>query len=188
MRMMKRNQRKLFYSAYGEGEPVLTTDRYGNEYWTEGTPGYSTPTVLYANISAAKGESSQQAFGEVLEYDRVIAVSGKAPFTEQARLWVDNLTGGSVPADTPHDYVVARIAESLNFTLIAIRRVTVSLMRAAITPPEPEPFEGDAYWTDGTPLCWTDGEAAYLIEGYRLVDSNGYSLVDSDGYALVAGG
>ena len=134
MRCMNRNKVKFFYSLYEGREPI--TDEYGNvtgEYDAK----HGNPTEGYANISAAKGETQTRQFGESETYDKVIVMDNEAPpIDEYAVLWVD-LTpqldeNGSLAVNekgeiiTPHDYIVKKVAKSLNVVSIAICKVNVS--------------------------------------------------------------
>jgi hypothetical protein len=67
-------------------------------------------------------------FGESESYDKVIVLDNpNTPIDEYAILWVDTLphlnTDGTT--DTPHDYIVKKVARSLNNVSIAIRKVNV---------------------------------------------------------------
>ena len=125
MRCMTRNKSKFYYASYiGETEII---DEYGNatgEYEIS----YSTPIECNANISAAQGEMQSRQFGESESYDKVIVLDDRnAPIDEHSILWVDTLPhlneDGST--DTPHDYVVKKVARSLNGVSIAISKVDV---------------------------------------------------------------
>ena len=125
MRCMTRNKRKFYYASYiGETEII---DEYGNatgEYEIS----HSKPIKYFGNISAAQGEMQSRQFGESESYDKVIVLDDRnAPIDEHSILWVDTLPhlneDGST--DTPHDYVVKRIARSLNGVSIAIGKVDV---------------------------------------------------------------
>lgn len=134
MRCMNRNKVKFFYSLYEGREPI--TDEYGNvtgEYDVK----HGNPTEGYANISAAKGETQTRQFGESETYDKVIVMDNEAPpIDEYSVLWVDTVPqlneDGSLTVDeegnvlTPHDYIVKKVAKSLNNVLIAISKVNVS--------------------------------------------------------------
>lgn len=134
MRCMNRNKVKFFYSLYEGREPI--TDEYGNvtgEYDVK----YGNPTEGYANISAAKGETQTRQFGESETYDKVIVMDNEAPpIDEYSVLWVDTVPqlneDGSLAVDeegnvlTPHDYIVKKVAKSLNNVSIAISKVNVS--------------------------------------------------------------
>lgn len=134
MRCMNRNKVKFFYSLYEGREPI--TDEYGNvtgEYDVK----HGNPTEGYANISAAKGETQTRQFGESETYDKVIVMDNEAPpIDEYSVLWVDTVPklneDGSLAVDeegnvlTPHDYIVKKVAKSLNNVSIAISKVNVS--------------------------------------------------------------
>ena len=125
MRCMARNKSKFYYASYvGETEII---DEYGNATG-EYAVSYSTPIEHFGNVSAAQGEMQSRQFGESESYDKVIVLDDKnAPIDEHSILWVDTLPlrneDGST--DTPHDYIVKKVARSLNGVSIAIRKVNV---------------------------------------------------------------
>ena len=125
MRCMVRNKSKFYYASYiGETE---MTDEHGNgtgEY----TLAYEKPIEAFGNVSAAQGEIQNRQFGESESYDKVIVLDDEnTPIDEYSILWVDTLPhlneDGST--DTSHDYVVKKVARSLNGTSIAISKVDV---------------------------------------------------------------
>lgn len=125
MRCMTRNQSKFYYAAYiGE---IEISDEFGNgtgEY----SLNYEKPVKMFGNISAAQGEIQSRQFGERESYDKVIVLGDRnTPINEYSILWVDTLPhlneDGST--DTPHDYVVKKVARSLNGVAIAISKVDV---------------------------------------------------------------
>ena len=124
MRCMVRNKTKFYYASYvGETELV---DEYGNatgEYAVT----YSNPIALLGNISAAQGEMQSRQFGETESYDKVIVLDDRAPLDEHSILWVDTLPvlNEDGTTDTPHDYIVKKVARSLNGVSVAIRKVDV---------------------------------------------------------------
>lgn len=134
MKTMERNKSKFFYSLYKEKVPM--TDEYGNV-----TGEYEiireNPVEFSANISAAKGETSTRQFGENESYDKVIVMDNNSPsIDEYTVLWVDRIpqvdeTGALATDDngeviTPHDYIVKKVAKSLNCVSIAISKVNVT--------------------------------------------------------------
>ena len=132
MRCLNRNKVKFFYAIYEGREAIV--DEYGNitgEYNVR----HSNPKVAFANISAAKGETQTQQFGESESYDKVI-VMDECPIDEYSILWVDTAPlcndDGSLMVNeegnviTPHDYIVKKVAKSLNNVSIAISKVNVS--------------------------------------------------------------
>jgi len=120
MRRQKRNQQNLYYALFVKKKPIA--DDYGNQSGEFDTI-YSEPVDCKANISPAKGESESAVFGNAIDYDKVIIPKcTDVPIDESSVLWIDNLD-----TDKPHDYVVVRIAKSLNELVIAIKKVNVSI-------------------------------------------------------------
>lgn len=134
MRCMSRNKVKFFYALYKAKIPM--TDDYGNvtgEYDIQ----YKKPAEFFANISAAKGETQTRQFGENESYDKVIVMDNDAPpIDEYAVLWIDRTpqldADGNLAVNekgeviTPHDYIVKKVARSLNVVSLAISKVSVS--------------------------------------------------------------
>ena len=125
MRCLTRNKRKFYYASYiGETE---ITDEYGNSTG-EYKLAYEKPVPTYGNVSAAQGEVQSRQFGESESYDKVIVLDDSdTPIDEYSILWVDTLPHLNVDGstDTPHDYVVRKVARSLNGVSIAISKVDV---------------------------------------------------------------
>lgn len=115
MRMLNRNKQEFKYRLLTNSTvPVLDPDGFETgEY----TPVFSAPISAHASISPATGESHERAFGANIEYDRIIIAETDFGMDENSQLWVDDLT-----AERP-DYVVKRIAKSINGVRIAIARV-----------------------------------------------------------------
>ena len=125
MRCMSRNKSKFYYASYINETEIL--DEYGNKTG-EYAISYGNPTGLNGNISAAQGEIESRQFGASESYDKVIVLDDRnTPIDEYAILWVDTLPqmneDGST--NTPHDYVVKKVARSLNTVSIAIQKVKV---------------------------------------------------------------
>ena len=126
MRCMVRNKSKFYYASYVDETEIL--DEHGNatgEYAVQ----YSNPIASYGNISAAQGEMQSRQFGESESYDRVIVLDDRnAPIDEHSILWVDSLPllNDDGTTDTPHDYIVKKVARSLNGVSVAIRKVNVN--------------------------------------------------------------
>lgn len=116
MRCLKRNQRSFKWAAYlGDVETVDANDDYNGHSST-----YSAPVTMLGNVSAARGEVSNAAFGTDLTYDKAIALDAlPAGMDEHSVLWVDDLE-----SEAP-DYIVRRIAKSLNGVMVAISKVDV---------------------------------------------------------------
>lgn len=131
---MNRNKSKFFYSLYEGREPIVNEQgRKTGEYKVV----HGNPIECRANISAAKGETQTRQFGENESYDKVIVMDFVEPsIDEYSILWIDsepklNDDGSLAVNDegeviTPHDYVVKKVAKSLNCVSIAVSKVTVS--------------------------------------------------------------
>ena len=126
MRCMNRNKVKFFYALYLGKAPIK--DEYGNdtgEYEVK----HGSPVEFSANISAAKGETQTRQFGENEIYDKVIVMDENAPpIDEYSILWVDSTPTikEDGTTETPHDYIVKKVAKSINVVSVAISKVSVS--------------------------------------------------------------
>ena len=119
MRCLARNKITFFYALH-DGQTELM-DEYGNvtgQYKVS----YTAPIRMTGNVSAAQGEMQSRQFGESETYDKVIVLDNpNVPIDEYSILWVDSLPYD----DVPHDYVVKKVARSLNSVSIAISKVAV---------------------------------------------------------------
>ena len=113
MRTLLRNKRKLYYANFIKSEPIF--DEWGNETLDVNNV-YGEPTELRGNVSASVGEEAIQVFGSLTNYSRTIALTTN-PLKEGSRIWL-----GIEPTES-HNYVVTKVADSLNGYLIAIREV-----------------------------------------------------------------
>lgn len=134
MKCMERNKVVFYYALYSKRVPIL--DEYGNdtgEYEVQ----HGNPVRCSANISAARGETQTRQFGENVSYDKVIVIDDTAsPIDEYSILWIDTMPEldgtGALAVDTngeiltPHDYVVKKVAKSLNSVSFAVSKVSVS--------------------------------------------------------------
>ena len=134
MRCMQRNKIVFYYALFSERVPIV--DEYGNatgEYDVR----HGNPVKSSANISAAKGETQTRQFGENVSYDKVIAMDNDSPpIDEYSILWIDTMpelnADGSLAVDsegkvkTPHDYIVKKVAKSMNSVSYAVSKVSVS--------------------------------------------------------------
>ena len=124
---MVRNKMPLYYALY-EGKEKIK-DKNGNptgEYKVI----YSKPIKIYGNISAAKGEIQSRQFGENENYDKVLVFEdADIHIDEHSVLWIDSLPVilENGKTETPFDYIVKRIARSINCTSIAVSKVNVSV-------------------------------------------------------------
>ena len=120
MRCLLKNKSVFYYALQGEKTEI--TDEYGN-VTGQYNVSHTDPIKTCGNISTAQGEMESRQFGESESYDKVIVLDDvNTPIDEYSILWVDTLP---LSADTPHDYIVKKIARSLNSVSIAISKVTV---------------------------------------------------------------
>lgn len=128
-----RNKRQFYAAAFSHSEDIK--DEYGN-ISGEQKLFYLNPKKLFGNISAAHGETEARQFGNSIDYDKVIVLDDpKAPIDEYSILWIDGAPeldeDGALALNdngevkTPHDYIVKKVARSLNNVSVAISRVTV---------------------------------------------------------------
>lgn len=125
MRTMTRN-RRVFYQA-SLVEVAMAQDTDGN--YTEESYTYSDPVRCEGVISVASGAIQMQLFGATESYDKVIMLNKEEDYLVVGSvLWVDRLPeiNEQGKTTTPYDYIVVKVAESLNFIHVAIRKVDVS--------------------------------------------------------------
>ena len=118
--------RKIYYSKIAYKEELK--DEYGNnsgEYEVI----YTNPVRCRGNVSSAQGEVQTRQFGDSESYDKVIVLDNiDIPIDEYSILWVDTLPiiNDDGTTDTPHDYIVKKVARSLNSVSIAVSKVNVN--------------------------------------------------------------
>jgi hypothetical protein len=131
---MERNKTDFYYALYTERVPIV--DEYGNDTG-EYDVKHGNPVKSSANISAARGETQTRQFGENVSYDKVIVIDDTAsPIDEYSILWIDTIPqleeNGELAVNedgeviTPHDYIVKKVAKSLNSVSYAVSKVSVS--------------------------------------------------------------
>lgn len=123
MKIMERNKQKLTYLLFDHSESLV--DEYGNETG-ESRVIYQEPIVLFANISPAGGTSQVEQFGNLTGYDKVVVTDDiSCAIDENTVLFVDKEPEYK-DGDPIYDYIVKRVAKSLNSISYAIARVDVS--------------------------------------------------------------
>lgn len=147
MRTLDRNKQAIFYRVY-LGETEIIDD---NGYNTgERRVEYAEPMLIRANVSTAKGEAQAEAFGTAINYDKVIVISDlNCPINENTVILLnaEELLNASLLTDSgevltddnstpllvdiegdmpPFDYVVRKVAKSLNYIAYAVSKVDVS--------------------------------------------------------------
>ena len=118
------NKRKFYYCLF-EGSEDLTD--MGGYKTGEKRLVYSAPVEMLANVSEAKGRSEAEQFGTDLKYDKVILTCEMdCPINEQTVLFVDREPAFDNDGCPLFDYVVSRVAKSINVITYAIRKVDVT--------------------------------------------------------------
>lgn len=126
MKCLNRNKVKFYYALFEKEIPVL--DEYGNDTGEHDVI-HGNPIECNANVSAARGETAVRQFGESEVYDKVIVMNNSnVSIDEHAILWIDTLPtlDKDGATSTPHDYVVKKVARSMNSVSIAISKVDVN--------------------------------------------------------------
>lgn len=122
MKALERNKQTIYFANF-TGKSVITDTNglYTGEYELT----YSNPVKTKVNVSASRGQAEIDLFGTDLNYTNTIATDTDLGIDEHSILWVGKEAyQGSVI--TPHNYIVASIAKSLNSFVYAIRKVDVS--------------------------------------------------------------
>lgn len=121
---LKANEQDFYYALFTDMTMGISKKGYRTG---EKMEQYSDPVLMSASISAATGNSNMEMFGDLEGYSKVIVTHDMdCPITETTALWVDTLPvlDGEGKTDTPHDYIVKRIAKSLNVIAYAIAKVS----------------------------------------------------------------
>lgn len=117
MRTLLRNKQKFYYANYdGENEIIDDNGFLTGEFEKQ----YTFPKVAYGNISSSKGSADVELFGTQVQYDKAICIDNvNTEIDEHSVLWID------CDIENDYNYVVVRVARSLNSVLLAIRQVDV---------------------------------------------------------------
>ena len=124
-RTLLKNRQEFWYSTHEGTVPIKSPQ--GFEKGEKAVR--NNPIQAFANISAARGDSEAAIFGISLQYDKsMVFAKGEYPIEETTVLFVDRMPifKSDGTTDTKHDYVVTRIAASLNYTFVAMSKVNVS--------------------------------------------------------------
>ena len=125
MKLMRRNLKQIWYCLY-EREEILKNS-LGHETGEKQII-YSEPVKIYCNVSPATGYAQTYMFGTLETYDKIVIVDDmNCPIDENSILFIDK-----APTKSPDDqyfifdYIVRRVAKSLNHISYAVRKVKVS--------------------------------------------------------------
>lgn len=124
MRCLHRNKRKFYYALFKE--KVAIKDEYDNDSG-EYRVVYQTPVEMKANVSAATGEAQVEQFGNSLLYDKVIITDElDCPVDEHSVLCIDSPPSYDEDGNLIFDYIVKKVAKSINTISFAVSKVEVS--------------------------------------------------------------
>ena len=124
MKTMKRNQVPFWYLLYVRKEDLK--DEYGNESG-ESAIIYKPAVKMEANVSAATGSAQVEQFGNFAGYDKVIVTDDlSCPIDENSVLFIDKEPEYAEDGTPLYDYIVKRVAKSLNSISYAVSKVSVS--------------------------------------------------------------
>lgn len=119
MRTLEINKQPMWYALCTGKTEVI--DEYGNHTGVFELT-YSDPVYYPVNMSEARGTVQHEPFGLTDDYDRsFVTTDMSCPIAIDSIIWF-----GADPLTEPHNYVVHRIANSLNSITYAIRGVDVS--------------------------------------------------------------
>ena len=128
VRILQRSLQPFWYRLYETIAPDTYTDEWGNVVESgEQTVGYSAPVQMYAHISPASGASDVEMFGNLDNYDKVIVTADMTcPIDENSVLYIDTTPTETDGEWSAYNYIVRRVARSINSISIAVRKVEVS--------------------------------------------------------------
>lgn len=123
MRTLERNKQTFYYALFDSDVPA--TDPEGNKTG-EYIARYKEPIKIRANISPASGDVQREPFGAMGEYDKVIVTDDiDCPIDENTVLFIDRPPKKKEDGTLLYDYIVKRVAKSLNTISFAVSKVDV---------------------------------------------------------------
>jgi hypothetical protein len=121
---MERNKVPFWYLLYDRKEAVKDED--GNETGDYRVV-YKKAVFQRENISAATGSAQVEQFGNFISYDKVIVTDDLCcPIDENTVLFIDKEPEYDEDGNPLYDYIVKRVAKSLNSISYAVSKVNVS--------------------------------------------------------------
>lgn len=124
MKTMERNKTPFWYLLYDKKVPVIDDD--GNETGDYRVI-YKEAVQRKENISAATGSAQVEQFGNFISYDKVIVTDDlSCPIDENSVLFIDKEPEYDPDGNPLYDYIVKRVAKSLNSISYAVSKVNVS--------------------------------------------------------------
>ena len=123
MKCMNRNKSEVYYCLYDSVVPIL--DEYGNDTG-EYKVSYKPAKKMSLSVSAAFGEAQMEQFGKGDDYDKVMITDDMdCDIDENTVLFIEKQPEYNSDGSPLYDYVVKRVAKSMNFIFYAVSRVDV---------------------------------------------------------------
>lgn len=124
MKCLQRNKAPFYYCLYNGEQDIYDDEGYMTG---EKTVSYSAAVRAEYNISPATGNTSVEQFGNDIQYDKVIVLDDMTcPIDENSVLFVDSEPSYDSQNNPRFDYIVKKVARSINSISIAIEKVKVS--------------------------------------------------------------
>ena len=121
MRNQTANQRTLYFANHLGIADVFDENGFRTG---ETADTWTTPEKIRLNISTAKGELENEAFGGFIDYSRTLFTTNMdCPIKVGSRIWISK----DPAKGDPHNYIVVRKADSKNALRYAIKEVDTSL-------------------------------------------------------------
>ena len=122
MKLQKRNLQEIYYCLYKGSSPVY--DENGFETG-ELPPEYEEPVSIFCSISPAGGSTQTEMFGILESYDKIIITDDMTcPIDEHTVLFIDKKPENQ--SFSGYDYIVRKVAKSLNHISYAVAKADVS--------------------------------------------------------------
>ena len=130
MKQLKRNKRKFYYANYVSDADLQDTYTDGSTsydlYTGEQQVYYTQPKEVWGNISVPTGFANVERFGSIISYDLNITLEDPdTEIDERTVLWVDKDPFDSDRNVTPFNFLVRRVARSLNSSTLQCAQAEV---------------------------------------------------------------
>lgn len=123
MKLLNRNLKSVTFCNYF-GESVV---RDVNGYETgEKKILYTDAKTVKCNVSPEKGKAQLEVFGNLDSYDKVLLLDNDYDIDENTVFFIDKAPAYDSAGRPLYDYVVRRVAKSLNSVSVAVSKVSVS--------------------------------------------------------------
>ena len=122
MKLLKRNTRTVYYCNYAGKTYEVDADGYKTGEFKKT---YTEPKELVCNVSPASGLVVSEIFGNVDGYNRVIVTDDMDATIDENTVVCVDVSPEYDNGDVNFDYLVKRVARSLNSVSILLAKVDV---------------------------------------------------------------